>query len=272
MILKRWQQWRTERFNARHPFPAEQWHDARQRLPLLGLVPDEHAERLGQRAWQFLHDKRISLHPDLALDNAAFDATEQLALAAQACLLTLGWSDREHHEAFANVHEVLILPDAFRREVEEIDEAGVVHKWEDERAGETFHQGPVILAYPEVMESGGLDGFNVIIHEFAHKLDMGNSFDADGFPPLPSDILPQDWYREFTATWNDLHARIGKGEETPIDEYAATYPGECFAVCCETFFTAPARLSQAYPGLYSLLTRYFQQTPDSWAIRKGDAG
>lgn len=256
-MLERLKRWRAERFAARHPFPDAAWAEARARLPLLAALDDAAAAALGERAWRFLHAKRLSLHPELA-ESTPFDLPARLALAAQACLLTLGWSDEEHVEAFANVHEVLILPDAFRRQVEEMDEFGVMHEYVDERAGETSHQGPVVVAFPDLMESGDFTGFNVLIHEFAHKLDLGNSLDVDGFPPLPDDIDPREWHRVFMGVWEDLQARLECGEATPIDDYAATHPGECFAVCCEAFFTAPDLLEEAYPALYRLLKRYFR--------------
>ncbi len=259
-MLGHLRRWRERQFAARHPFPEEAWAEARARLPLLAALPAEEAVRLGERSWQFLHAKRLSLHPDLA-ESTPFDLPAQLALAAQACLLTLGWSDEEHLEAFANVHEVLTLPDAFRRQVEEMDEFGVMHEYEDERAGETSHQGPVVVAFPDLMESGDFTGFNVLIHEFAHKLDLGNSLDVDGFPPLPREIDPREWHRVFMGVWEDLQAHLERGEETPIDDYAATHPGECFAVCCEAFFTAPDLLDAAYPALFQLLVRYFRQDP-----------
>jgi MtfA peptidase len=117
----------------------------------------------------------------------------------------------------------------------------------------------VVVAFPDLMESGDFSGFNVLIHEFAHKLDMGNSLDVDGFPPLPREIDPREWHRVFMAVWDDLQAHLERGEETPIDDYAATHPGECFAVCCEAFFTAPDLLHDAYPALHDLLARYFRQ-------------
>ncbi|MGR2739175.1 M90 family metallopeptidase [Billgrantia sp. Q4P2] len=259
-MLGRLRRWRAERFEARHPFPQEAWAEARSRLPLLAFLGDDEAERLGRRAWRFLHTKRMSMHPELA-QSTPFDEAAQLALAAQACLLTLGWSDDDHDEAFSGFHEILILPDAFHRQVEELDEFGVMHAYEDERAGETSAQGPVVVAFPDLMESGDFSGFNVVIHELAHKLDMGNSLDVDGFPPLPRDMDPKEWHRVFTAVWDDLQAYLERGEEPPIDDYAATHPGECFAVCCEYFFSAPDVLSGAYPDLYELLTHYFRQDP-----------
>ncbi|NAW33619.1 zinc-dependent peptidase [Halomonas alimentaria] len=259
-MLGRLKRWREARFAARHPFPEDAWAEARGRVPLLAALAEEEAARLGQRAWRFLHAKRVTLHPELA-EATPFDLPARLALAAQACLLTLGWPEEEHHEAFANVHEVLVLPDAFQRRVEEMDEFGVMHEYDDERAGETSHQGPVVVAFPDLMESGDFSGFNVLIHEFAHKLDLGNSLDVDGFPPLPAEIDPREWHRVFMAVWDDLQARLARGEATPIDDYAATHPGECFAVCCEAFFTAPDLLHDAYPALFALLGRYFRQAP-----------
>ena len=259
-MLGRLKRWREARFATRHPFPEDAWAEARGRVPLLTALAEEEAARLGQRAWRFLHAKRLTLHPELA-EATPFDLPAKLALAAQACLLTLGWPEEEHHEAFANVHEVLVLPDAFQRRVEEMDEFGVMHEYDDERAGETSHQGPVVVAFPDLMESGDFSGFNVLIHEFAHKLDMGNSLDVDGFPPLPREIDPREWHRVFMDVWEDLQAHLERGEPTPIDDYAATHPGECFAVCCEAFFTAPDLLHDAYPALFALLGRYFRQAP-----------
>lgn len=252
--------WQARHFARRHPFPENEWTEARARLPLLSALAEDDAQRLGHRAWRFLHDKRVSLHPDL-VESSPLDLPANLALTAQVCLLTLGWSDADHREAFANVHEIQILPDAFRRRVEEMDEFGVMHEYDDERAGETSFQGPVVVSFPDLMASGEWNGFNVLIHEFAHKLDLGNASDVDGFPPLPRELDPREWHRRFTAVWDDLQARIQRREATPIDDYAATHPGECFAVCCEYFFSAPDTLNDAYPALYELLCRYFRQNP-----------
>jgi MtfA peptidase len=139
-MLGRLKRWRAERFAARHPFPDAAWAEARGRLPLLAALDDEEADGAGPA--------RLAVPARQAAEPAPgarrvhpFDLPAQLALAAQACLLTLGWPDDDHAEAFANVHEVLILPDAFQRRVEEMDEFGVMHEYDDERAGETSYQG-----------------------------------------------------------------------------------------------------------------------------------
>ncbi len=253
-MIHRW----FDRFTSQ-PLPAAQWQAAQTRVALLATLSEADAEKLGQRAWHFLHHKRITLHADLR--DTPFDLAAQLVLAGQACLLTLGWSNAEHLEAFANVHEILILPDGFSREIEELDEMGVVHLYSDTLAGETSYQGPVIVSFTDLMKSGDFTGSNVLIHELAHKLDMGNSSDTDGFPPLPREIRPSEWHQVFTCVWDDLTACLARGETPPIDDYAASHPGECFAVCCELFFSDPVTLKDAYPALYDLLCRYFNQQP-----------
>ncbi|HSP30616.1 MAG TPA: zinc-dependent peptidase, partial [Halomonas sp.] len=105
------------------PLPAAEWQTAQTRAALLAALSEADAERLGQRAWHFLQHKRITLHAELR--DTPFDLAAQLVLAGQACLMTLGWTDAEHTEAFTNVHEIIILPDGFSRKVEELDEMGV---------------------------------------------------------------------------------------------------------------------------------------------------
>lgn len=235
------------------------WQQACRRVPLLGGLAEDENLRLFERAKDFLARKRLTFHPDLA--TTPFDTPARLALAGQACLLTLGWPDFEHRDAFSNVHEIIVLPDAFQRHVEHIDEAGVLHAFTDIRIGETSYQGPVVVSFRDLMENGGFSGHNVLIHELAHKLDMGNAVDVDGFPPLPVSITPAEWHGIFSQVWNDLQRRLENGQDTVLDAYAASHPGECFAVCCEAFFSAPRQLADHYPALYALLCRYFNQQP-----------
>jgi Mlc titration factor MtfA (ptsG expression regulator) len=64
------------------------------------------------------------------------------------------------------------------------------------------------------------DGYNVVIHEFAHKLDMLNG-EADGIPALHSGIAETEWTEIFFAAYDDFCRRIDSGEETVIDPYAS---------------------------------------------------
>ena len=123
-------------------------------------------------------------------------------------------------------------------------------------------QGPVILAWPGVQESGQWHGYNLIIHELAHKLDMLNG-DVNGLPPLHADMRLEDWSHSLQTAFDDLNAQLDAdpAADTLIDPYAASCPGEFFAVCSEYFFSAPDLLLQAYPQVYRQLRLFYRQDP-----------
>ena len=126
-----------------------------------------------------------------------------------------------------------------------------------------------MLSWEDVAASGRLEGYNVVIHEMAHKLDMLNG-DANGFPPLHADMDSATWYRVFSEAFEDLDARVEAGEETEIDEYAAEEPGEFFAVTSEYFFEAPDVLGECYPKVYAELRAFYRQTRCSASRRSTD--
>ena len=53
----------------------------------------------------------------------------------------------------------------------DIDASGVVHEWDDALAGEAMPGGPVVLSWDSAAHAREM---NIVIHEFAHKLDMRN--------------------------------------------------------------------------------------------------
>src|SRR5690606_39709298 len=87
----------------------------------------------------------------------------------------------------------------------------------------------------DVEASGQGEGYNVVAHEFAHKLDLLDGA-VNGMPPLHRDMSAAAWTDVFQAAYDDLVEQIERGEEPWIDPYAAENPGEFFAVCTELFF------------------------------------
>jgi Mlc titration factor MtfA (ptsG expression regulator) len=146
------------------------------------------------------------------------------------------------------------------RDREIVDEDGVVHTGDDLLSGESWEQGPVILAWSEVEQSGRGDGYNVVVHEFAHKLDMLNG-EVDGLPPLPTGMRVAAWTAAFDAAYEELCERLDRGEEPWLDPYAAEDAGEFFAVCAEMFFDVPRRFQAEYPAVYAQLAAFFKQDP-----------
>lgn len=239
------------------PLPDALWHDAVAALPFLERLTSEDKTRLRRLAEAFLAEKEFTAAGGLELTDAIC-----VSIAVQACLpiLNLGL------ERYGNWVGVIVYPDEFiiPRSVE--DEFGVVHEYTDLASGEAWDGGPVIVSWHDAQMAGA--GYNVVIHEFAHKLDM-LSGDADGLPPLPAGLSPKQWEKTLLAAFDDFCARVDRAEEagedfyetTGFDPYAAENTGEFFAVMSETFFEDPERLRDDYPALYAQFTRFYRQDP-----------
>ncbi len=136
----------------------------------------------------------------------------------------------------------------------------MVHQGHSVLTGEAWLRGPVILGWHDVASAGEIDGHNVVIHEFAHKLDMLNGA-ANGFPPLHSGMGVDGWVEAFTAAFQDFQRHCHKLHYHQIDCYAATSPPEFFAVFSEVFFERPVLLANHYPEVYAQLRHYYLQDP-----------
>ena len=202
-------------------------------------------------------ENAIAGWPVAARYQGEFTVTDdmQLLIATMAVVpvfgLGLGWYD--------GWYTLIVYEDTFVTPDNEMDEFGIVHDAGRELAGEAWLQGPVILSWGDVLESGGEDGYNVVLHELAHKLDM-RSEGPNGAPPLHAGMDPQRWHDVFTEAWQALE-RAEQGGEPFIDPYALEDPGEFFAVATESFFESPAHLRQVLPALYEQLSLFYRQDP-----------
>ena len=254
--------WRRARILQRHAIPLDAFDAALAQLPILHGLDSTERTRLREAASLFIHDKSFS-----AAGGAEVDDTTQLSIALQACLLTLNLDE----DSYRGWNEIILYPDEFLRQREEMDEAGVVHRSRDILAGESWHGGPLVLSIASVAESGQADGVNVVLHEFAHKLDMLNG-DANGYPPLHRGMDAAGWARDFSAAFADLSARVDAGKHTAIDPYATTDPAEFFAVLTEVFFETPHLLDTEYPAIYRQLQQFYCQHPLAFMPPQGTAG
>ncbi len=181
---------------------------------------------------------------------------QRVIIAAQACVLVLNL-DLALYDGWESV---IVYPGEFVPKWEWEDEAGVVHRNHGPLAGESMPGGPVVLSWPDVEASADWDasGMNLVIHEFAHKLDMRNG-EANGYPPLPAGMSAADWRAAWEAAFEDFVQRVERGEETSIDPYAAEHPAEFFAVLSEVFFADPLVLQADYPAVYVQLAQFYRQ-------------
>lgn len=254
MILARLRRWRRSRTAAGFAVSEAQWAQVETTLPFLDYLPDKARPRLRAMALEFLADKEIAGAHGMTVSDAM-----RLSIALQACLpvLEIGL------EAYAGWVGIVVYPGDFVIPRQQVDEDGVVHEYDDAVVGEAWEGGPVLLSWFDGTEHA--DGMNVVIHEFAHKLDMANG-EVDGLPALPPEMDHDNWRKAFARAYEDFCARVDSGEETALDPYAAEHPSEFFAVMSEAFFETPRLLKNEYPRVYGQLARYYRQDP---ALRAG---
>jgi Mlc titration factor MtfA (ptsG expression regulator) len=244
--------WRRRRLLEREAIPDVLWGATLAACPVLARLSDEQRARLRALALLFLHEKRFEPARGFTITDAM-----RVRIAALGCLpvLELGI------DSYDNFASVVVYPDEFLvRDREVVDEDGVVHTGDDLLSGEAWEQGPVILAWSEIEQSGKGEGFNVVAHELSHKLDMRNG-EADGVPPLHAGMRLAEWTAAFDDAYDDLVEQLERDEEPWLDPYAAEDPAEFFAVCSEMFFDVPERFADEYPAVYAQLVAFYKQDP-----------
>jgi Mlc titration factor MtfA (ptsG expression regulator) len=187
-----------------------------------------------------------------------FEVTQSMrvTVAAQACLLILNLGV----DYFDGWVEVILYPGAFRVHHMQRDAIGLVHDEAAVLSGESWLRGPVILSWDYVERDTyhGEAGHNVVLHEFAHKLDGLNGV-ANGMPPLGCGMSRSRWAEDLSCAYDTLCQRVAAGESALINPYAATSPAEFFAVLSEYFFTSPDILKNCYPAVHRQLTLFYLQ-------------
>jgi Mlc titration factor MtfA (ptsG expression regulator) len=244
---------RLARILDRHAIPAALWQRVVDDLPILDRLTDDELARLRELATVFLRQKTFVGTHDLAIDEYM-----RTVVAAQGCLpiLNLGL------DYYRGWYTVILYPGAFvaHRELHD-DESGVVHTGFEELDGESAEGGPVALSWDEARPRGDDDdGYNVVIHEFAHKLDELTGA-PNGLPPLHRGMSVAAWSTALSAAFDAFNDRLDRGEEPPFDDYAGTDPAEFFAVLSELFFTAPDVVHETYPDAYAQLSAFYRQDP-----------
>jgi Mlc titration factor MtfA (ptsG expression regulator) len=243
--------WRRERILKRSSLNDGLWRSVLDRYPFTRTLTPEERARLRDRVVLFLHEKSIVGAGGLALRDEM-----RMCIAAQACMLILNL-DLDYYRGWV---EVIVYPDEFVAEYEYVDEDGIAHRVEEPMTGESWLEGPVILSWADAELRGGETGYNVVIHEFAHKLDMLNG-DANGFPPLHAGMDRAAWSRAFSAAYEDFKGRVERREASEIDAYAAEHPAEFFAVLSEAFFETPRAVLGEYADVYRQLAGFYRQDP-----------
>lgn len=249
------------------PIDEALWQQTLERHPFLQRLAQDDRERLKRNAEHFLRTKAITAVRGLELTDEIC-----VSIAAQACLPVL----RLGPALYDGFVEVVVYPDEFLVERQHVDEVGLVHESTDPLSGETIDGGPVVLSWADVDRGGRLgEGYNVVIHEFVHKIDLLDGL-ADGTPPLPARRREQ-WgqvlgaaFDRFSAMLDEIEASIPPDVDPeseaadrfyarlPLDSYAATDEAEFFAVSSEVYFLQPELLALHFFDYYQMLLEYFE--------------
>ena len=243
------------RRGASRPIPDVLWARALGRYPFLAARPEAERIRLRELAAQFLDSKEFH-------GAQGFVITDEVAvsIAAQAVLpvlhLGLKWYD--------DFVGIVVHRDQVLARRSTTDDAGVVHHWDDVLAGEAMDRGPVMLNWRDVQDAGATaqQGYNLVIHEFAHKIDLRDG-QADGCPPLPSRAARRQWLATMEAQYQAFREKVivaerFGGEPQWLDAYGATAIDEFFAVACEAYFVNRARFEREFPALLALFDTFFR--------------
>jgi hypothetical protein len=226
---------------ARYPFLADRSVDERAKLRALS------AEFLAQK--QFHGAGGLVISDEIAL-----------AIAAQAVLPVLHLGLRWYDDFVG----IVVHPEEVVARRSATDETGVVHAWDEVVAGEAMQGGPVMVNWRDVAAAGesAETGFNVVIHEFVHKIDLRDGV-ADGCPPLKSRAGRERWLATMQAEYERFREAVIRaerfGEDWPwLDDYGATSIDEFFAVACEAYFVNRARFAQEFPALLALFDEFYR--------------
>ena len=230
-----------------------QWRQVEARLPFLQRLSAPESAQLHQLALHFIATKEWYGAHGLQLTDEM-----QLTIALQACLpvlhLGLQW-----YQGWVGI---IVYPGDFVIPRSVMDGDGVVHEFDDTVLGEAWEGGPVLLSWFD--DADAVDGVNIVIHEFAHKLDMNKGV-ADGMPPLHPGMSAPQWRAALAPAYDDFCRRVDEGEDTLLDPYGAESPAEFFAVMSESFFEVPDLLYQEYPLVYRQLAQFYRQDPNHTA-------
>ena len=221
---------------------------------LYALLPDELRSQLHGLIQVFLAEKKFI--------GRGIDITEdiRLTVAGNACLLLL----HSHRKTFPGFTSILIYPETYV--AHQTTQDGALQTREtSRRAGESWIRGPVVLSWSDVISGSknANDGHNVVIHEFAHKLDEQTG-QMDGLPLLREQAHYKEWSEILGAEYISLQERAKRRKNKVLDTYGTVSPPEFFAVATESFFEKPRQMKSRLPDLYRQLKTFFQLDPESW--------
>lgn len=244
---------RRDRIRAR-PFPSAWRAILEASVPLYRALPEEDRHELHGTVQVLLEEKHFEAAAGFSLTDRV-----RLLVAAQAAILLL----RRPTDFYPKLASIVVYPGEYGVQEEVENDLGLVDEIDEDRAGESWGSGTVVLSWEDVERDLTSDLENVILHEFAHQLDA-ESGDLNGAPILADRVLRSRWAETMSDAFRRLGEAAERDEETLLDPYGADDPAEFFAVATEAFFLLAAQLEEEEPALYAVLCDYYRQDPARW--------
>ncbi|HEU4603708.1 MAG TPA: M90 family metallopeptidase [Steroidobacteraceae bacterium] len=251
---KRRERWQNE------SFPSSWDRILTDRVAFYRWLPPGLRTRLQGLIQVFMHEKTFVGCNELVVTDEM-----RVIIAAHACLLVINRPRVPAEGLYDDLFSLLVYPSPFVVAETRAIGHGLVTEGRRVLSGQAWDSRRILLSWDDVQQAE-FGGHNVVLHEFAHYLDMEDEV-MDGAPGLNSKRAYQDWSRVFWNEFGQLRAAIYSGQPTIIDPYAATSPAEFFAVVTETFFQKPHELATAHAALYAQLQKYFRVDPTTWVPR-----
>ena len=243
---RRRRRWQSERF-------PDAWIDIlTHNVPFYGRLPTTMQHKV--RAWTqvMVAEKHWEGCGGLSLGDE-----HRVTIAGHAARLTFGFEQ----EYFDEIDSILVYPSAYEARTQRVVGPGVVIEDRVGRIGEAWYRGPIIVSWSDVIAQGRPPGRNVILHEFAHQLDMRNGRVADGVPVTRTRAEADRWQAVTSRDYARLVEACQQGHRGMLDCYGATSPAEFFAVATEAFFECPVEMAREWPEYFELLSQFYGQRP-----------
>lgn len=247
--------WRRRRLG-QTPLPAGWQEILTSNVPLSARLPAALLASYHHALQIFLDEKHFEGCGGLSVSEEM-----RVTVAGYACLLLLG----DPRGYYPRLGTVILYPRSFAAPLSSVDRMGVITERVEERLGESWTEGAVVLAWESITEliSGRSADCNVIIHEFAHQLDACQAFTAGR---LLSDEAGEacSWEELLIGARGRQRSTRRRGGPAALDPYALGEVTELFAVASETFFMNPLRLRSASPQLHAELVAVYRIDPTAW--------
>jgi len=257
--------WLALRFHRRYqqkklaqtPLPSHWLKLLQEKVSIYSLLPDALQKELHGHIQLFLNEKEFI--------GQGIEITDEikLTIAGSACILLLQGEKR----SFPEFTSIIVYPDTYMATQTHHDGLAE-HQEYSARAGESWVRGPIVLSWKDVERGSrhSRDGRNVVLHEFAHKLDEQNNV-MDGLPLLKDKTDYAEWTRVFRKEYADLIKRADSKKNKVLDKYGTVSPPEFFAVATESFFEKSKKMKRELPDLYAQLSKFYGMDPATWKTK-----